>query len=351
MGNEVSSPLEKAAFDIIPEKKPDIKLQKLFAARNTTAQEKAALFRARDSLGRTLLMVACVHNKVKCVQYLIDQGAPVGVTSSSGMTPLHFVCASKKEDKAIELISILLNVNADPLTRDEKFRLPVHVAQIAGRVPVIRHLESRVCDYVGTLKVESVSSMQYGIGAMFGDNAREQLVTKFGSNWKTKWIVICRAQGSRLMAKTPAFRCPKCLTEQDGATGDATHVNCRCGQVLIVPEKQSVLMNTLQVYESCNSSLPETIYDLKNCQVEMGTTNGNSVITITLDEEFLQYTDPVYVGRQAITDNFRKARKRFAIRQPNVIRIGSADVSAVRVAYTALTRNIRQLPEPGKKDT
>jgi hypothetical protein len=354
MGNGESRLPEQQAFDIVNSRKSNAgaRLKKLLGEQNAE-RKRALLDGARDQSGRTLLMVACLLGDAVCVNVLLSEGAAVGLTASSGngWSALHYACSSKREDKAPDVISLLLTYHADPTARGTQGQMPFHVAQLSRRVPALRQLESRVCDFVGALSVEMASGLQRTAGSLLGEGARSTLVRQAGGGtWKTKWVVITRLQGSVAMGKFPRLRCPSCMEHQPALQlGVAPTVPCvQCQQPLIVPPLQRNVYNCLTVYKTCNSELPQAVFDLTGCKVSTRpSASGFTAIEIQLSPDALKFVDPVYYSVPGLLEKIHKTRKRLAVVSPTTLRIASpADNDLFRLAYDALARKMRSYPEP-----
>jgi hypothetical protein len=225
------------------------------------------------------------------------------------------------------------------------------VAQLSRRVPALRQLESRVCDFVGALSVEMASGFQRTAGALLGEGARSTLVRQAGGGtWKTRWVVITRLQGSVAMGKFPRLRCPSCMAHQPALQlGVAPTVPCvQCQQPLIVPPLQRNVYNCLTIYKTCNSELPQAVFDLTGCKVSTRpSASGFTAIEIQLSPDALKFVDPVYFSVPGLQEKFRKTRKRLAVVSPTTLRIASpADNDLFKLAYDALARKLRSYPEP-----
>jgi len=344
MGNGQSRNVRDAAFDIVKAKhRAAPRLRKLFEASELTREEKAQLLACKDSYGRTLLHVSCQHGNAECVQFLIEEGASVADKSVNGWTPLHYVSMLKNEDKAVEIITLLLLARADPLARNSKGHNSFHVAQFNRRLHVLRHLESRICDFAGAVKIEASSSVQVGIGAVLGDSARSRFIDEFGTKWKPRWVVVSRLRGSRMLAKVPRLQCPTCLAHQPTMDRQHAHITCTCGQVLVVPPNQRAIADTISIYSHCNSLFPDVIYNLEGSSLEV---IGKKELQLTFASEILDKVDPVYQCKRSIMETMRQAKRRFAVRGRRVIRITCEDVSKLHMLRSALSRKLRSLPEP-----
>jgi hypothetical protein len=355
MGNSDSRPPEAQAFDIVNSRKKTggDRLKKLLGEQNAECK-RALLDGARDQTGRTLLMVACLLGDAACVYVLLSEGAAVGLAASSGngWSALHYACSSKREDKAPDVISLLLMYHADPTARGSQGQMPFHVAQLSRRVPALRQLESRVCDFVGALSVEVASGLQRTAGSLLGDGARSLLVQQAGGGtWKKKWVVITRLQGSVAMGKYPRLRCPSCLVHQPALQlGVAPTVPCvECAQPLIMPPLQRNVYNCLTVYKTCNSELPQAVYDLTGSKVSKRLSpSGFTAIDIQFSPDALRFVDPVYFSVPGLQEKFRKTRKRLAVVSPTTLRLAApADNDLFELAFAALARKLRSYPEPG----
>ena len=354
MGNSDSRLPEAQAFDIINSRKKSAgdRLKKLLGEQNAE-RKRALLDGARDQSGRTLLMVACLLGDAACVYALLSEGAAVGLTASSGngWSALHYACSSKREDKAPDVISLLLMYHADPTARGSQGQMPFHVAQLSRRVPALRQLESRVCDFVGALSVMAASGLQRTAGSLLGEGARSSLVRQAGGGtWKKKWVVITRLQGSVAMGKYPRLRCPSCLAHQPALQlGVAPTVPCvECAQPLIVPPLQRNVYNCLTVYKTCNSELPQAVYDLTGSKVsKRPSASGLTAIEIQFSPDALKFVDPVYFSVPGLQEKFRKTRKRLAVISPTTLYVAApADNDLFELAFAALARKLRSYPEP-----
>ncbi|CAI4065651.1 hypothetical protein SUVZ_09G1900 [Saccharomyces uvarum] len=86
----------------------EVLIQKVIKSLNTNSNISIC-----DSLGRTLLHLACLKNYSSLVSTLIKKGARVDDIDSFGLTPLHFACISGDP----KIIKMLLNCKANYLLR------------------------------------------------------------------------------------------------------------------------------------------------------------------------------------------------------------------------------------------
>jgi len=82
----------------------------------------------RDSEKRTPLHAAAYMGDPEIVRLLIEYGARINVKDSQWMYPLHRACASINLPKAKDIVSILLDNEADVNARDKSQRTCLHIA-------------------------------------------------------------------------------------------------------------------------------------------------------------------------------------------------------------------------------
>ncbi|KAK7909906.1 hypothetical protein WMY93_014590 [Mugilogobius chulae] len=101
-----------------------------------------------DSQGRRPLhMVLSIQSSPQAragLQYLLEQGADVNLTTDSGQTPLHVAAAQGQIDYA----QILLEAGANLFARDHSGLLPLDMARMwnrrkMGRIPALGHFQPK----------------------------------------------------------------------------------------------------------------------------------------------------------------------------------------------------------------
>jgi ankyrin repeat protein len=92
--------------------------------------------RAKDSDGKTALMLAARHGNLSTVQTLIDAGADLNATDDDGWTALMFV------DEA-EVARVLLNAGADFTIKNKDGETALGMARKYEKTEVVKLLESR----------------------------------------------------------------------------------------------------------------------------------------------------------------------------------------------------------------
>jgi len=341
MGATQSGDAWRRAFEAAGTPRGYHKLSRAF--QELQAEQKLALLSSKDDHGRSMLLVAVLNGRVKTASLLLREGASVRARTANGLTALHYAVAVKNEEKATELAALLLRFGADPLVRDVRGQMPFHVAQFSSRVIALRHLEAKVCDFVGNLKLEMLSW-----GHLYlGEDLRTEIIERLGTAWKQRWVVISRLRGSRAMARVARVRCAACKTPQPRTFEYSPEVCCgHCGQKLLVPPPQRTIFNCLTVYENNNSPFPLAVYDLAKCEVKMEEGQGLNIIELKLSEECLNYVDPAYLHQKKFTSRFKRTKRRMAARGRQTIRLQSADVTMLHEVHEILSRRLRTCPEP-----
>eukprot|EP00727_Mastigamoeba_balamuthi_P005450 m51a1_g1524 hypothetical protein (2227) ;mRNA; r:459062-470338 len=108
-------------------------VQRLQAAGATAAE-------ARDYAGRTPLHCAAVAGCLKCATALVDAGAQLSATSTSGQTPLHTACAEPSGLQVAQLLVSLEGSRGALAARDARGRVPLHYACRSGQAAVVGSL-------------------------------------------------------------------------------------------------------------------------------------------------------------------------------------------------------------------
>ncbi|CAI6333316.1 unnamed protein product [Periconia digitata] len=93
----------------------------------------AQLLNQTDSLGRTILHVACQRGMPSFAKKLLDYGACPDITTIFGSSPLHYACASKS-NRADICIILLARGLTDPHKKDDWGHTPIHYADKNGQV-------------------------------------------------------------------------------------------------------------------------------------------------------------------------------------------------------------------------
>jgi uncharacterized protein len=127
-------------------------VRKVSALHNAAAQghlrilklliERGADVNAADWRANTPLINAAYFGHLDAVKLLLENGADVNAISKEGITPLTASIYSGKEP----LISYLLSMGADPAQPKEADKLPLAVAQRAGRVFTAEEIQHRLAD-------------------------------------------------------------------------------------------------------------------------------------------------------------------------------------------------------------
>ena len=151
---------------------------------------------ARNSLGRSPLLVACENGNISEVKMLVEAGAGVRATDNEGDTCLilatHCGCTetvrylaglpevdvnhkgrngtalhNAVDEGSPDVVQVLINAGADIEAKDEKGRSPLHCASSSGALPVVKML------------------VEAGAGVRATDNEGATCLTLAGANGHT----------------------------------------------------------------------------------------------------------------------------------------------------------------------
>ena len=110
---------------------------------NIRENQKLSMFHDQS---RTCLIIAATHGYVQCISVLLDNGADVNQTDSSGNTALHKGCVYGNSARNTACVKMLLDGGADTDIQNELGATPLQLALMQQHTDVVRQLMSRNCD-------------------------------------------------------------------------------------------------------------------------------------------------------------------------------------------------------------
>jgi ankyrin repeat protein len=108
----------------------------------------------------TLLMVACAHGAVECVEYLLNNGADPNIKNFHGFAALHWAAFTGRT----EVVDILLDSKADIEIRTMDGKTPLHVAAFRGNGPFVKQLLGRGAD-INAVSSEGLTALHWAATA------------------------------------------------------------------------------------------------------------------------------------------------------------------------------------------
>ena len=106
-----------------------------------------------DTSKNTLLHIAVQTINIKATEFLIKKGINVNTKNANNETPLHHAVAIKNENKAVEIIDMMLIKGADPHIKDKLGDTPIEKAKRLGKSEILLLFADRDESRVGTPSV------------------------------------------------------------------------------------------------------------------------------------------------------------------------------------------------------
>ncbi len=122
-----------------------------------------------DESEATALMLACHYNNLKLASWLLEKGANIELTDSTGCTAMHYACFADEEYDPEEMIKLLLKHGADINAPDAEGMTPLMFSCTMGKMVAVRALVKQGADV--NLRADGCYALDFAIfGAIATQN-------------------------------------------------------------------------------------------------------------------------------------------------------------------------------------